>query len=142
MEWQHKCLPYRISDCKDLLELDAIHALLQSSYWAADRTRDRIEKSIENSLCFGVYNESEQVGFMRVVTDYATFSWICDVIIHPDHRGIGLGKWLMQILVEHEAVRHTLMILGTRDAHGLYEQYGFERREMMSRRPAEKTKNI
>ncbi|MBA4496067.1 GNAT family N-acetyltransferase [Paenactinomyces guangxiensis] len=136
MEWKHEYLPYRISDCKDQLELDTIYTLLQTSYWAAGRTKETIEKSIENSLCVGIYGESGQVGFMRVVTDYATFSWVCDVIVHPDHRGKGLGKWMMQFLVEHPGVRHTHMTLGTRDAHGLYEQYGFERKEMMGRRYA------
>ncbi|RAL24174.1 GNAT family N-acetyltransferase [Thermoflavimicrobium daqui] len=134
MEWEHEHLPYKMSDCKELLDLDTVYTLLQTTYWANDRTKEKIRESIENSLCFGVYHESGQVGFMRVVTDYATFSWICDVIIHQDHRGQGLGKWLMQILVEYEAIRHTHMLLGTRDAHGLYEQYGFQRKEMMRRK--------
>jgi GNAT superfamily N-acetyltransferase len=133
MEWNHESLPYRISDHKDLLDPNRVYTLLQSSYWAADRTKEKVEQSIENSLCFGIYDESGQVGFARIVTDYATISWICDVIIHPDHRGHGLGKWLMQFLTEHSAVRSTSMILATRDAHGLYEQYGFEIKEMMRR---------
>ncbi|WP_026679037.1 GNAT family N-acetyltransferase [Fictibacillus gelatini] len=135
MEWRHETLPYRISDRKELLELDKIHSWLQTSYWAAERTKETIEKSINGSLCFGIYSESGQVGFMRIVTDKATFSWICDVIIDPHHRGKGLGKWLMQYLVEHPDVSGTKMALGTRDAHGLYEQYGFERQETMRRKP-------
>jgi GNAT superfamily N-acetyltransferase len=133
MEWNHESLPYRISDRKDLLDPDRVYTLLQTSYWAADRTKETVEQSIENSLCIGIYDESGQVGFARLVTDYSTVSWICDVIVHPDHRGRGLGKWLMQFLTEHSAVRSTSMILATRDAHGLYEQYGFEIKEMMRR---------
>lgn len=134
MEWKHPSLPYRISDNQDALDVNAIYDLLKSSYWAADCSREIIETGIKNSLGFGLYTETgQQVGFMRVVTDYATFSWVCDVIIHPDHRGKGLGKWLMQFLVEHPAISHTKMLLGTRDAHGLYEQYGFKRLEMMRR---------
>ncbi|NGQ96739.1 GNAT family N-acetyltransferase [Brevibacillus sp. SYP-B805] len=133
MEWKHADFPYRISDDKELLVLDTIYELLQTSYWARHRSKETVAKSLENSLCFGVYEGDEQVAFMRVVTDYATFSWICDVIVHPDHRGKGLGKWMMQFLIEHPAVRHTNMMLGTRDAHGLYEQYGFERQELMRR---------
>ncbi|TCW40995.1 GNAT family N-acetyltransferase [Laceyella sacchari] len=135
MEWKHASLPYRISDNKELLELDTIYHLLQTSYWAAKRSRETVAKSIEHSLCFGLYGEGGQVGFMRVVTDYATFSWICDVIIDPRHRGQGLAKWMMQVLGEHPAVRHTYMILATRDAHGLYEQFGFQRREILDKRP-------
>ncbi|MEC0214045.1 GNAT family N-acetyltransferase [Paenibacillus ehimensis] len=133
MEWKHDTLPYRINDSREELEPDVIYALLQTSYWAAHRSRETVLRSLENSLCFGLYHGETQVGFMRVVTDYATFTWVCDVIVHPDHRGRGLGKSLMQFLVEHPAVRDTRMVLGTKDAHGLYEQYGFERLELMRR---------
>lgn len=133
VEWKHPEMPYRISDDKRQLDLNMIYTLLQSSYWAAERSFEVISKSVEHSLCFGVYHQSGQVGMMRVVTDHAALSWICDVIIHPDHRGRGLGKWLMQFLLEHPATKHTNMFLGTRDAHGLYEQFGFERREMMGK---------
>ncbi|WP_010493176.1 GNAT family N-acetyltransferase [Paenibacillus elgii] len=133
MEWKHDTLPYRINDCREELQPDVIYALLQTSYWAADRSKETVLRSFENSLCFGLYHGEAQVGFMRVVTDYATFAWVCDVIVHPDHRGQGLGKSLMQFLVEHPAVRDIRMVLGTKDAHGLYEQYGFERLELMRR---------
>ncbi|WP_025850784.1 GNAT family N-acetyltransferase [Paenibacillus ehimensis] len=135
MEWMHDTLPYRINDSWEELEPepDVIYALLQTSYWAAHRSRETVLRSLENSLCFGLYHGETQVGFMRVVTDYTTFTWVCDVIVHPDHRGRGLGKSLMQFLVEHPAVRDTRMVLGTKDAHGLYEQYGFERLELMRR---------
>ncbi|MBA4550544.1 GNAT family N-acetyltransferase [Thermoactinomyces vulgaris] len=134
MEWRHETLPYWISDQKDLLDVDAVYGLLQTTYWAKHRTRDIIEKSLENSLCFSVYGEEGQVGFMRVVTDYATFSWVCDVIIHPDHRRQGLAKWMLKFLLSHEAVRDTSMILATRDAHSLYERFGFKREELMRRK--------
>jgi GNAT superfamily N-acetyltransferase len=133
MQLKHESLPYLISDSSDLLEPDAIHAMLQTSYWAAERTRETVERSIEGSLCLGIYDETGQVGFLRAVTDKATISWICDVIVHPGHRGAGLGKWLMEIAVNHPDIARTQMILGTRDAHGLYEQYGFARSEMMRR---------
>jgi GNAT superfamily N-acetyltransferase len=135
MEWIHAELPYRISDRKEELQPDAIHALLRTSYWAAERPKDVIMRSLKGSLCFGLYAGAAQVGFMRVVTDGATFSWLCDVIVDPGHRGKGLGKWLMDVMVDHPHIRRTHMVLGTRDAHGLYEKYGFVRREMMGRRP-------
>ncbi|MEJ8548472.1 GNAT family N-acetyltransferase [Brevibacillus borstelensis] len=137
MEWTRDSFPYAICDQKAFIEIDTVFALLKTSYWANERSRETVARSIESpaSLCLGVYLEGRQVGFLRAVTDGATFTWVCDVIIHPEHRGKGLGKWLMEVLVDHPAVRHTNMLLGTRDAHSLYEQYGFERREMM-RRPA------
>lgn len=135
MEWTHASLPYRISDDKALLDADAIHALLQTSYWAPNRSRETVVKSIEGSLCFGIYYEDRQVGFARSLTDGATTSWLCDVIIHPDHRGRGLGKWLMAVIVDHPMLKPTGMGLATRDAHGLYEKFGFVRREAMNRPP-------
>lgn len=135
MEWKHKSLPYRISDDKQLLDEEAIFRWLASSYWAAERPKELIVKSIAHSLCFGLYSETGQAGFARVVSDYATFSWICDVFVDPAHRGHGLGKWLMEVVVGHPAIGHTSMCLVTRDAHGLYEQYGFLRQELMRRMP-------
>lgn len=135
MEWNHEILPYRISDSKEELQPDAVIALLKGSYWAAERSEETIANSWKDSLCFGVYGaDGLQVAFMRVVTDGATFSWLCDVIVDAGHRGQGLGKWMMAVLVDHPRIRHTIMYLGTRDAYGLYEKYGFERREMMVRR--------
>ncbi|KIL39119.1 GCN5 family acetyltransferase [Gordoniibacillus kamchatkensis] len=138
MEWIHENLPYRISDSTEELQPDVIHALLRSSYWASERPKDVIVRSLEGSLCFGLYNGETQVGFMRVVTDGATFSWLCDVIVDPGHRGRGLGKWMMEVVVGHPRISHTSIALGTRDAHGLYEKYGFVRQEMMRRRPVDR----
>ena len=135
MEWIHEDLPYRISDSMEELQPDVVVALLKSTYWAAERSEETIMKSWKESLCFGVYSaDGLQVGFMRVVTDGATFSWLCDVIVDTEHRGKGLSKWMMAVLVDHPSIRHTNMCLGTRDAHGLYEKFGFVQREMMFRR--------
>ncbi len=133
MEWKKG--DFSINNEKSALDLDAIGDYLKQSYWASDRSRAKIEASIENSLCFGVFRESRQVGFARVVTDGSTFSWLCDVFILPEHQNNGLGKWLMECVVSHPDIANTLCLLGTRDAHGLYEKYGFTRREMMTRRP-------
>ena len=85
-----------------------------------------VERSIENSLSFGVYKGTEQVGFARVVTDYATFAWIADVFILPAHRGRGLSKWLMELMIEHPQLQgFRRWVLATKDAHGLYERFGF-----------------
>jgi GNAT superfamily N-acetyltransferase len=108
------------------LDLDAICDLLARAYWAQDYPRGRIGQSLRNSLVFGVYDGSRQVGLARVVTDYATFAWLDDVIIHEDYRGRGLGKWLMSTIVTHPELRGLRRIaLATRDAHGLYGQFGF-----------------
>jgi GNAT superfamily N-acetyltransferase len=126
---------YLVSTNEQLLDVGFICRGLNRTYWAEHRTRATVEESIKNSLCFGVYRKEpfEQVGFARVVTDKVTFSWICDVFIEEDSRGSGLGKWLMRCVTDHPIVKSTLNILGTRDAHGLYEKYGFVRYEMMRR---------
>jgi GNAT superfamily N-acetyltransferase len=128
---------YLVSTAPGLLDLDFVCAALRASYWAGTRTRPVIRKSIRNSLCFGIYTRKgkRQVAFARVVTDESTFSWLCDVVVDEMERGKGLGKLLMSSVLAHPRVRHTRFILGTRDAHGLYEKYGFVRHELM-RRPA------
>lgn len=118
---------YLISTDRARLDLDAISAYLSGeSYWARGRSRERVVRGIENSLPFGVYRDGAQVGFARVVTDYATFAWLADVYVLPEHRGGGLGKALVEAVVEHAAVRDLpRVLLATADAHGLYEQHGF-----------------
>lgn len=108
------------------LKLEVIHDFLSNrAYWAQGRSREVIEKSIANSLCFGVYDGEEQVGFARVVTDYATFAWICDVFIIESHRGQGLSKWLVETIVQHPDLSGLRrLLLATRDAHELYRRYG------------------
>lgn len=118
---------YRISTDKSLLSLDRICELLDQSYWANDRPRETVARSVENSLCFGVYHQERQIGFARVVTDQATIYWIGDVVIDPAYRGRGLGKKLIECIVTDVNLKDLRGILTTRDAHGLYEQYGFKR---------------
>lgn len=128
---ERKSGEYIISDCKEKIDLEAVVNLLSNTYWAIGRPRLVIEKSIDQSLCFGVYYFDKQVGFARIVTDKATFSWICDVVIDNKHRGKGLGKKLMEFIVEYPPIKDTKMLLATKDAHGLYEQYGFNKFEAM-----------
>jgi GNAT superfamily N-acetyltransferase len=135
-----------ISNDPDRANFDAIEALLRTSYWAADRTREAIESSFRSpaSIPFFVLDaENKTVGFARVVTDRFTIGWVGDVMIDADHRGAGLGKLLVKAIIDHpdlhrEGVR---LILGTKDAHGLYEQFGFFRRELMWRQPMGATDN-
>jgi GNAT superfamily N-acetyltransferase len=118
---------YVISTDRSRLNIDLIHAFLsKTSYWAIDRARDVVQCSIDNSLSFGVYKGNDQVGFARVVTDYATFAWIADVFVLPEHRGKGLSKWLMDVILSHSQLQgFRRWVLATKDAHGLYERYGF-----------------
>jgi len=124
MEWCKE--PYEISTDIKRLDIGTIHRFLSSeSYWARGRSIDIVHRSIEQSLCFGVYLQDTQVGFARIVTDYSTFAWLCDVFILEKHRGKGLGKWLIECVTNYEAlVDLRLWILATKDAHGLYQRYG------------------
>lgn len=117
---------YSISTDRGKLDLAAIHAYLsERSYWAGGRPREIMEAAIANSLCFGVYKGDAQAGFARVVTDYATFAWLCDVFILEDYRGRGLGKWLVESVVSHPVlVQLRRIYLATTDAHELYRRYG------------------
>jgi GNAT superfamily N-acetyltransferase len=119
---------YQIST--DLLRLDVgvIHRYLATeSYWSPGIPRSIVERAIQNSLCFGVYDRSEQVGFARVVTDKSTFAYLADVFILGAHRGKGLSKWLMKCIVGHEDLQGLRrFLLFTSDAHGLYRQFEFK----------------
>lgn len=128
---------YFVSADQSMLDLDFVVRSLQSTYWAGERPREVIIGSLANSVCFGVYEtkSKQQVGFARVVTDNLVFSWLADVFVAPEHRGHGLGKRLVAAALSHPRVSRTKVHLGTRDAHGLYEQFGFERWEGMRRLP-------
>lgn len=118
---------FTISTDRDRLQTDAIHRFLsEESYWAQNRSREQTERAIKNSLPFGVYTGENQIGFARVVTDYATFAYVGDVYILEEYRGQGLSKWLMEVIVSHAELQGLRRwILATRDAHTLYEKFGF-----------------
>ena len=119
--------PYRISTDKGELDLGAIQAFLAESYWARGIPLHQVEKSIQNSLCFGLYEEKKQIGFARVITDYATFGYLGDVYVLESARGLGLGKWLMECVMSHPDLQgFRRWNLATRDAHGLYGPFGFK----------------
>lgn len=108
------------------LDIDSICDFLTRAYWANTRPRERTERAIQNSLVFGVYEGSKQIGVARVVSDYSIFAYLCDVFIHDDYRAHGLGKWLIQTIMEHPDLRDMRRwLLVTNDAHGLYKQFGF-----------------
>lgn len=118
---------YSLSSDKSLVDVDMIHNYLsKQSYWAAGISFETVQRSIDNSLCFGVYFNDEQIGFARLITDKATFAYLADVFILNEHRGKGLSRWLIQTIQsqkELEGLRRWL--LATRDAHKLYEQFGW-----------------
>lgn len=115
-----------ISDDNARLDLETICGFLARSYWANNRPREIIEKALQHSLNFGIYDGTRQVGFARLVTDRATFAYLCDVFIDEEYRSQALGKWLMESVLAHPDVQTMRrFMLATRDAHGLYAQYGF-----------------
>jgi GNAT superfamily N-acetyltransferase len=117
---------FTISTDPRRLDMDAIVDMLARAYWAIGRPRERTEMAIKNSLVFGVYDGKKQIGIARVVSDYSIFAYLCDVFIHEDFRAQGLGKWLIQTILEHPELKEMRRwVLVTSDAHGLYKQYGF-----------------
>lgn len=129
-------MPPLISTDNTLLDLDTIHAFLSTCYWSPGIARERVERAINHSLCFGVYDSElprasnptlpTLIGFARVVTDHASFAYLCDVFILPTHRARGHSKLLMQHILQHPALQGLRRFcLMTRDAHTLYTQYGF-----------------
>lgn len=125
---EHHRGAFSISTNRAHLDLDVIHGFLTESYWAREIPRETVARSIENSLCFGVYRGEQQVGFARVISDYATFAYIADVFILEEFRGHGLGKWLIGCIMDHPDLQDLRRwSLVTRDAHELYSQFGFQR---------------
>ena len=124
---EHRRGEYLISTDRTRLELDVIHGFLTNSYWAKGIPRNLVARSIEHSLCFGIYDgSSAQVGFARVVTDFATVAYLGDVFVLESHRGRGLGKWLMECVTQHPTLQGLRRwILLTHEAHGLYSRFGF-----------------
>src|SRR6202048_3778160 len=118
---------FLISTNRGLLDLDVIRGFLTNSYWAKGISREVVARSIEHSLCFGIYDaKGSQVGFARVISDRATYAYLGDLFVLESHRGRGLSKWLMECIVRHPALQNLrCWILLTRDAHALYSQFGF-----------------
>lgn len=118
---------FLISTDRKRIDPDVVHGFLTNCYWAKGISRELVARSIEHSLCFGIYDENrQQVGFARVVSDFATVAYLGDVFVLESHRGRGLSKWLMECVIRHPALQGLRRwILLTRDAHGLYSKYGF-----------------
>jgi GNAT superfamily N-acetyltransferase len=118
---------FLISTDSALLDLPLLHDFLANrSYWATGRPLSVVQRGIEHSICFGLYEQGRQVGFARVVTDRATFAWLCDVFVLEAYRGRGLSKWLIECVMAYPALQGLRrFLLVTRDAHGLYSRYGF-----------------
>ena len=117
---------YSISTDKSSFDIELIHNFLSNCYWAEGIPLDVLRRSIQNALCFGVFHGDQQVGFARVISDFATYAYIGDIFILPSHRGKGLSKRLMQAIMEHPQLQNLRRwSLVTRDAHGLYAQFGF-----------------
>lgn len=131
MEWRRG--DYLLTDDCARMDLDAICRMLQATYWANDRSLEVIAKGIHHSTCLHLLHEGRQVGLIRGVTDHATFTWVCDVIVDETHRGRGLGKWMVACFLEHPALQTISHHLCTKDAHSLYEGFGFQRIEAMRR---------
>ncbi len=117
---------YTVSDNPQRLDIDAIHAYLCRSYWAEAIPRDLVERGVRGSLCVGLYRGQAQVGFARVVTDRATFAYLCDVYVLEQERGLGLGVWLIEFVMQHPELQGLRRwVLATRDAHELYSKFGW-----------------
>lgn len=118
---------YTISTDKQQLDLDVIHTYLTQSYWSPGIPRAVVARAVANSLCFGLYHQGQQIGFARMISDFATFAYLADVFVLEAHRGQGLSKWLMEVIMSHPDLQGLRrMMLATRDAHGLYRQFGFD----------------
>ncbi|MBK8822852.1 MAG: GNAT family N-acetyltransferase [Anaerolineales bacterium] len=118
---------FTLSTDPNRLDMDTVNDFLSRAYWSKGRPHERTETAFANSLVFGIYAGSRQIGMARVVTDYSIFAYLCDVFIHEDYRGHGLGKWLVQSVLDHPQLKQVRRwLLATNDAHGLYQQFDFE----------------
>jgi GNAT superfamily N-acetyltransferase len=118
---------YSLTADRRRVDVDAVHAFLTSCFWAGGISKELVAKSIEHSLCFSVFDGPAQVAFARVVTDYCTYAYLCDVYVLEDHRGRGLGTWMMEFVMKHPELQGLRRFqLVTRDAHGLYTRFGFK----------------
>ena len=125
MQWQRD--NFTVSDDKTRLDIDMVFNFLTNAYWSPGIPRETVERGIANSLCSGVYDGQKQVGFARCITDYATLVFLKDVFILQEMRGYGLGKWLVECIINHPEIRNVRKwMLNTADAHGLYARHGFK----------------
>ena len=122
---------YWLSDNKEDQDIEAVYALLRTSYWAANRSREVIELVMSHSLCFSLRKGEKYIGFVRVVSDYGSTSWVSDMIVDPGYRGEGLGRWMMEQVMNHPKIKHTQFALQTKDAHSFYEKLGFAQRPVL-----------
>ena len=124
MEWRKD--GYLISTDKSKIDIATVHRFLSQSYWAEGIPIEIVKRGVDNSLCFAIYQGERLIGFARVITDFATFGYLADVFILPEERGKGLSKWLMRVILDHPRLQGLRRFtLATRDAHGLYAQFGF-----------------
>lgn len=137
MQWQFS--EFRISTDKDEISADFVYNYLRRSYQSKSRNYQEIHKSIENSLCYGLFHGDKQIGFARIVSDLSTIYMLSDVFIVEEYRGRGLGKWLMECIVNSPELKNLIGLLATKNAQGLYRKYGFrspnDPRMMMLRIP-------
>ena len=117
---------FTITTEKEKFDVEFIHSFLTRSYWAEGISKEVITRSIEGALCFGLFENDKQIGFARMITDKATFAYLADVFIIEEYRGRGLSKWLMEVIMHHPSLQGLRrMMLATKDAHGLYQKFGF-----------------
>jgi len=124
MEWTNE--NFSITTDESKIDISYVHRILSNSYWSENIPFEIVQRSIKGSLCFAVFFQQKQIGFARVISDEATFAYLADVFIDPDFQGRGLSKWLMKTIMEYPSLQGLRRILlATRDAHGLYRQFGF-----------------
>jgi GNAT superfamily N-acetyltransferase len=135
VEWHRD--EFVISDDLSRVQVEVVADLLAKTFWGHKRPREVVEKLIHTSMCFSLLRHQEQIGFARVVTDYAVFSWLSDVVIKDGYRGRGLGGWLIGCILERPQIAGTQFVLQTADAAGLYKKFGFQANEkLMTRKPS------
>lgn len=119
---------FYVKQAKEDMDFEKVKELLAQTYWANKRDEQKIRKSIEHSLCYGAFTneDNKQIGFARVITDFATTYYICDVIVDEKYRGIGVGKALIKMITDDDKLQNMLGMLLTENAHGLYQQFGFK----------------
>lgn len=116
---------YQISTDKNLLNIEKIFEFISQTYWGKNRTIAVIKKSIENSLCFGVYHNTQQIGFARVISDFCITSFVFDVYVLPTYQNLGLGGWLIETIANYSPIKETTIVLATKDKHEFYKKFGF-----------------